>query len=256
MRIRVLGCSGGIGPGLRTTSLLLDDDVLIDAGTGVGELDLAEQSRIRRVFLTHSHLDHVCGLAFMADNLFDRIEAPISVHASDETLQVLRQHIFNWSVWPDFSVLPDEQSPLLKWRPLVAEESIDIGESRTLTAFRVLHTVPALGYAISSPRGCFAFSGDTYADDGLWRFLNRLPRLDQLMIELAFPNAEAALGHASKHFTPDLLGAELRKLDHHPRLYLTHAKPGFERVIERECRTALRGWDYVHLKRGDTIRIG
>ena len=33
MRIEVLGCSGGIGPGLRTTSLMLDGHSLIDAGT-------------------------------------------------------------------------------------------------------------------------------------------------------------------------------------------------------------------------------
>lgn len=256
MRIKVLGCSGGIGPGLRTTSLLLDDDTLIDAGTGVGELTLDEQSAVRRVFLTHAHLDHVCGLAFMADNLFDRIHEPIAVHAADETLQALRTHLFNWTLWPDFSVLPDESAPLLRWQALAAESVVDLGEQRRLTAFRVLHTIPALGYAISGARETFAFTGDCYADDGLWRFLNRLPRLDQLMIEVAFPNAEAALGHASKHFTPDLLGQELRKLDHRPRLYLTHAKPGFERVIERECRTALRGWDYVHLKRGDTIRVG
>ena len=34
MKLRVLGCSGGIG-GNRTTSFLLDHDVLIDAGTGL-----------------------------------------------------------------------------------------------------------------------------------------------------------------------------------------------------------------------------
>ena len=34
MKLRVLGCSGGIGGDLRTTSLLLDHDTLIDAGTG------------------------------------------------------------------------------------------------------------------------------------------------------------------------------------------------------------------------------
>ena len=36
MRLRILGCSGGIGGELRTTSMLLDDEVLIDPGTGVG----------------------------------------------------------------------------------------------------------------------------------------------------------------------------------------------------------------------------
>ena len=43
MKLRVLGCSGGIGGRhLRTTSLLVDNDILIDAGTGVGDVSLAE----------------------------------------------------------------------------------------------------------------------------------------------------------------------------------------------------------------------
>lgn len=255
MRIKVLGCSGGVGPGLRTTGLLLDEEILIDAGTGVGDLTLAQQTRIREVFLSHCHLDHVCGLAFLADNLFDHIEQPILVHATRETLQVLREHLFNWHLWPDFSQLPDAQRPLLRWQELAAEEVIELGEERRITAFRVRHTVPAVGYAIQTARSCLAFTGDTYADDGLWTFLNRLPRLDSLIIEVSFPDQEAALGYASKHLTPELLGRELRKLEHCPRLYLTHAKPGSESQIERQCKQALKGWQFELLKRGDTLSL-
>ncbi|MES0874076.1 3',5'-cyclic-nucleotide phosphodiesterase [Sinimarinibacterium thermocellulolyticum] len=253
MRIKVLGCSGGVGPGLRTTSLLVDDEFLIDAGTGVGDLTLAQQRRIRGVFLTHAHLDHVCGLAFMADNLFDLIDRPIAVYATAQTLAALREHIFNWTIWPDFSTLPNVDQPLLRWCDIGVGDTLALDDSRELTVFPVLHTVPAVGCAIAGRRGTFAFTGDTYADDRLWTALNALPRLDKLMIEIAFADEQAALGHASKHFTPSLLGSELHKLRHHPKLYLTHHKPGCEGSIERQCRSALRGWDYVHVKRGDVI---
>ena len=46
MKLRVLGCSGGIGARARTTSFLVDEDILIDAGTGVEDLsvdDIAQQ---------------------------------------------------------------------------------------------------------------------------------------------------------------------------------------------------------------------
>ena len=70
MRIRVLGCSGGIGAGSRTSALLIDDDVLIDAGTGIGDLALEDIDSIRHVFLTHAHLDHIAGLPMLVDRLF------------------------------------------------------------------------------------------------------------------------------------------------------------------------------------------
>src|SRR3546814_5041068 len=123
------------------------------------------------------HLDHVCGLAFMADNLFDLIDEPIAVHAGRETLQSLREHIFNWKIWPDFSVLPDESQPLLRWSELAMEEKIDLGGERTITPFRVLHTVPANGYAIEGRSGTLAFTGDTYRSEEHTSELQSLMRI-------------------------------------------------------------------------------
>jgi ribonuclease BN (tRNA processing enzyme) len=254
MRIKVLGCSGGVGPGLRTTSLLVDDQVLIDAGTGVGDLSLAQMARIGDVFLTHAHLDHVCGLAFMADNLFDLIERPVKVHATVDTLGTLRDHLFNWKLWPDFSKLPDEKNPLLTWHEVKIGTKYPFN-GHALHAFQVTHTVPAVGYVLESKAGTFAFTGDCTATDELWAALNALPRLDKLMIEVAFTNDDAELASISRHFTPRLLGAELPKLRHQPKLYLTHHKPGCEADIEKESRAALSGRDYVHLRRGDVISL-
>ena len=255
MRIKVLGCSGGVGPGLRTTSVLVDDELLIDAGTGVGDLALAQMRRIRHVVLSHSHLDHVCGLAFMADNLFDLIDAPIAVHATAATLGAVRKHIFNWTIWPDFSELPSAEQPLLRWCELPPGQTLELDHGRRLHSFEVLHTVPAVGIAVESPGGVFAFSGDTWANDNLWNALNALPRLDLLMIEIAFPDEQEELGAAAKHFTPSLLARELTKLRHRPQLLLTHHKPGVEGLIERQCAAVLAGWNYHHLESGEIFTL-
>ena len=255
MRIKILGCSGGVGPGLRTTSLLVDDELLIDAGTGVGDLALSQMRRIQHVVLTHAHLDHICGLAFMADNLFDLIDAPIQVHAAEATLKAVQEHIFNWKIWPDFSQLPTPENPLIRWQPMSPNSKIDIGAGRSVHSFEVLHTVPAVGIAVECNTGVFAFSGDTYATDKLWTALNALPRLDLLMIEIAFPDEEAVLAGVSKHFTPALLGQELAKLKHRPQLLLTHHKPGTEGLIHRQCMTALKGWNYHHLEAGEIFTL-
>lgn len=250
MQMTVLGCSGGIGPGLRTTSLLLGDAILIDAGTGVGELSLAEQRCLRQVFLTHAHLDHVCGLAFLADNLLDEIEAPLTVSARPEVIETLRTHLFNWQLWPDFAALPNAEQPLIRWQPMAPGTEVELDQGLRLRSFSVLHTVPAVGYAIEGPAGVIAFTGDTTDCPELWAALNALPQLDRLIIEIAFADEEAALGVVSRHFTPARLGDALARLRHRPELLLTHHKPGEEARIEAQCATALAGWRYQHLSRG------
>ena len=98
MRLRVLGCSGGIGGNLRTTSFLLDQDVLIDAGTGVTELSLTELALVDHVFVTHSHLDHVACIPFMVDSVGFMRDRPLTDYATEETLDILRQHIFQLKI--------------------------------------------------------------------------------------------------------------------------------------------------------------
>ena len=255
MQIKVLGCSGGVGPGLRTTTLLVDGEILVDAGTGVGDLTLGQMRRIGRVFLTHSHLDHVCGLAFMADNLFDEIQRPIQVMAPGETLRILRRHLFNWKLWPDFSRLPDKDAPVLSFRSIRKGRRLKLGDDRFIQAFEVNHTVPAVGYVLSTRDKVFAFTGDTGSCPGLWQFLNELERLDYLMIDVAFPDEERELGRISGHYTPDVLGAELEQLRHRPELLLTHHKPGSAQVMEAQCNISLKAFRHRHLKRGDVFDI-
>lgn len=253
MRIEVLGCSGGVGPGLRTTTLRLGETALLDAGTGVGDLSLAAMTALRDVFLTHAHLDHVAGLAFLADNLHDRIAQPLRVHAPAETLAALREHLFNWTLWPDFTQLPSVEQPTLQWRPL--GEPVQVGAAR-ITPLPVLHTVPATGYVVEGPAATLAFSGDTWSHAPMWEALAALPRLDHLVVEVAFGDEAAGLGELSRHYTPSLLASDLAQLGaRRPKLWLSHHKPGSEAEIERQCRALLDGWDYSHLRRGDIIEI-
>jgi phosphoribosyl 1,2-cyclic phosphodiesterase len=104
MKIKVLGCSGGIGGNLRTTTLLVDDDILIDAGTGVSDLSIEQLCAIDHIFVTHSHLDHVTSIPFLVDTVIGMRGKHITLHATRETWQILKDHIFNWKIWPDFSV--------------------------------------------------------------------------------------------------------------------------------------------------------
>lgn len=254
MRVKVLGCSGGIGAGLRTTSLLVDDDVLIDAGTGVGDLSIAELRRIRHVVLTHSHLDHVACLPLLIDTIFDVLNEPLSIHGRVETLDALKSHVFNWVIWPDFSVLPNVRHPSMCYRPLAPGGVLELG-GRRLRMVEVNHTVPGVGYILDAGDEVLAFSGDTAANDSFWTALNALPRLDTLIVETAFANANRELAWLARHYCPETLAQDLKKLRHEPEIFITHLKPGAEAVIMAEVREALPGRAVSALEPGQLIEL-
>lgn len=234
MRVRILGCSGGIGgQELRTTSLLADHDILIDAGTGVGILDLEELALIDHVFLTHSHLDHIACLPFIPDTVGDLRSKPLTIYSTQKTQDILKAHIFNWLIWPDFTEIPNRDNPFMRFQVLELGESVTI-DGRTITALPASHTVPAVGYQVDSGKASLVFTGDTTTNDELWEVVNKIPNLGHLIIETAFTNSEEALAKLSKHLSPDLLIAELDKLQGQPLVYITHLKPGKDTVIADE----------------------
>lgn len=233
MKLKILGCSGGIGGNNRTTSMLLDDDVLIDAGTGVGDLGLAELCLIDHVFVTHSHLDHVASIPLMVDSVGFMRNKPLTVHAAEATLEILREHMFNWKIWPDFTQIPDARQPLMRYQPIEVGETVDL-DGRKITALPANHVVPAVGFHIDSGAASLVFSGDTTTNDALWEVVNRITNLRYLIIETAFPNVEKELALLSKHLCPSLLAEELLKLKRDAEIFITHLKPGEAELTMQE----------------------
>lgn len=226
MEIRVLGCSGGIG-GLeqRTTALAVDDDILVDCGTGVALLSVEELMRIDHIFLTHAHLDHIAFLPFIVDSVGDYRRAPITVHGAPETLRILRSHVFNWLIWPDFSAIPDRSRPLIRFNEIHVGEVRELG-GRRITALPALHAVPAIGYQFQGSDGSLVFTGDTTVSTNLNAALNAIDDLRYLIIETAFPNRQHDLALAARHLCPQMLFSVLDRLTGSPEVFVTHLKPG------------------------------
>ncbi|WP_428826913.1 3',5'-cyclic-nucleotide phosphodiesterase [Azonexus sp. IMCC34842] len=239
MKLRVLGCSGGIGGRhLRTTSLLVDHDILIDAGTGVADLSIGELAVIDHVFLTHSHLDHIASLPLMIDTVADRRNTPLTVYGSAAVLDILRRHIFNWAIWPDFAEVPNADTPLMRYQAIELGQVITL-DGRRITALPAEHTVPAVGYHLDSGAASLVFSGDTGICDPFWHAVNRIANLKHLIIECAFSNREQRLAELSKHLCPDMLAAELQKLERACDIHITHLKPGQIELTMEEIERCL-----------------
>lgn len=237
MKIRVLGCSGAIAKGCRTTSFLIDEQLLVDAGTGVGDLSLADMAKIDDVLLTHAHLDHVAALPLMLDAVAASRQQPVRVHALPETIQALKAHIFNNTIWPDFSVIPTPERPFLVFKPLA------VGDVRRLAGKRIevlpaAHTVPAVAYAVtedSAPPNYWVFSGDTGHNPAFWQRINAMP-VGMLVIETAFSERESALAELSLHLCPSTLARQLDMMppDADYPVLITHTKPAETELIMAE----------------------
>ncbi|MDR0775729.1 MAG: 3',5'-cyclic-nucleotide phosphodiesterase [Azonexus sp.] len=239
MKLRVLGCSGGIGgESRRTTALLVDHDVLIDAGTGVVDLTIPDMALIDHVFLTHCHLDHIAALPLLVDTVADRRQTPLTVYGTAPVLALLRRHIFNWEIWPDLSQLPSAEQPFLRYQAIEPGVPVSLG-ARSFTALPVDHHVPAVGYRLDSGRASLVFSGDTGPCDAFWQAVNAVDNLRHLIIECAFPNRDERLATLSRHLCPSLLAAELRKLERCCAIHIAHLKPGQSALTMAEIAPCL-----------------
>lgn len=229
MIFHVLGCSGAIAAGCRTTAFLLDEEILIDAGTGVGDMALDALARIEHILISHSHLDHVLSIGLLADSVMRHRQAagrgPIQVHALPETLAALRQHIFNGVIWPDFTRLPSAEHPVLEFVPFAIGDVLELRHKR-IEVLSASHTVPAVGFAVEGADSAWwVYTGDTGPNPALWTRL-RTMKVAHLVIETAFSDEERQLAYISRHLCPAALGRELAQLSGSVDVHITHIKPG------------------------------
>ena len=262
MLIRVLGCSGAIAAGCRTTAFLLGDDVLVDAGTGVGDLTLQELARIDHILISHSHLDHVLAIGLLADSVIRPREAagrpPVQVHALAPTLAALRTHIFNGVIWPDFTRLPNAEHPVLRLVPIEIGQRLLLGGT-TIEVLSARHTVPACGFAAEGRDGWWVYTGDTGPNPALWKRLQDM-KVAHLVIETAFSDVERPLAQISRHLCPSTLGHELAQLagtlNGGADVHITHIKPGETEAVMAEVGR-LGSTHRIHtLQAGQVMRLG
>jgi cAMP phosphodiesterase len=249
MRLQILGCGGGIGGREQlTTCMMLDHDILIDAGTGVSTLDVDSLAKIDHVFISHSHLDHVTGLALLLDAVMGRRSSPVTVHASEKVIATLKQHMFNWLLWPDFAEIPDAANPILRWAPMQPKSTIELN-GRFITSHPVNHTVDAVGYWVHNNQRGFLFTGDLSTTPALWSAFANESKLEKVIVDCSFPNAELELANVSKHYCPQTLISDIQGMAQSVQFLIYHLKPGQEEQIMEELQREGSGRVFRALQR-------
>ena len=230
MILRVLGCSGGEAEGDRLTGFLVNGAVALDAGSLTQALTIPEQVRVRHIFLSHSHLDHICTLPFYTKNVFGHVGTPVEIHALPETLAALRRHLFNDEIWPDFSVIPHPDAPVIRYSEIEPGRTYEV-EGLKITPIPVNHLVPTVGFLVEDDHSGFLFTSDTAETDAVYGAANSAEHLDLFITEASFPNEQGALAESSRHLTPAKLGRELRKLKRDVPVAVYHLTPGERSVM-------------------------
>ncbi len=234
MRIRVLGSSGAEFPNFNLPAFLIDDSLLLDAGTIGAVLDENAQWKIKHILLTHAHLDHIRGIPFLADNIIIKNKRHrVTVIGISPVLKSLKSHLLNDKVWPDFTSIPNIANSVLRLKSIKVGKTIRVGDYK-VTAYRVNHSVSAVGYIIESKEGKrLLYTGDTGPTEAIWKE-TKIP-VDCVIVEVSMPNSMRDMAVKTGHLTPQLLMEEIKKMRHIPRrILVTHPKPQYLKRIKTE----------------------
>jgi cAMP phosphodiesterase len=252
MKIQMLPSAAGGGLHQFLTTFLVNDRVAIDAGCLGFHGDPKDQVRVRHVFLTHSHADHVCSLPLFVNHVTDCGAPPVTLYGSAPTLESVRNDIFNGRTWPTLDRFSCDGVPLVRLEVLTAGRSVTV-DGLSVTAVPVDHVIGTLGYIVDDSRSAVAISSDSRATEEIWREASRLPHLKAAFIGVAFPNARSELAEIAGHMTPAAFEREVAKLPPHVRIVAIHMKPIYHQQIEDELRgmglrnvvAGVAGHDYV-----------
>ncbi len=225
--IRVLGAYGTKLKGFGTTSILLNDKHILDAGNILETLE-EFSVELDTIWLSHSHLDHIGDIAYVLDDYYPQLKTPLRIAGRKETIEALKNHFFNDSIWPDFSKIPltNGDGMCIEYKAIEMGEVYTIGENETIEPFETDHTVESCGYIYSQNGRGIMITSDTYKIDNAIERLNKDDSIKAFMVECSFPSELEGLAKLSKHLTPKLLFEKLEKLKRTDlKVYINHIKP-------------------------------
>jgi cAMP phosphodiesterase len=180
-------------------------------------------------------LDHIKSIPFLADNIILRNKAhSFTIFGIKETLDSLRENLLNDRIWPDFTKISAAIEPVIKLRNISAGRPLSVG-GYNITAYKVNHTVPAVGYVIKDAKGSrLLYTGDTGPTSDIWKTSGRI---NAVIAEISFPNSMESLAMKTGHLTSGLLKLELEKIKDMPdKIYITHPKPQYIMQIRNEIK--------------------
>lgn len=252
MQVKIIGGHGGVTRNYHATSYLIDDSLLIDAGSVAAGLDIQDQLKIDHILISHAHLDHTKDLAFICDNCFGLKGKPFEVYSHKTVHNAIKTHLFNDTIWPDFSVLPTKENPTIKFNHLEDEKELILGEYKVVPV-HVKHPGDAFGFIIEKGDVAILFTQDTAATDRIWEVGKKYSNLKAIFTEVSFPNHLQAVADLSDHHSPNTMKEEVKKMPEGVPIYLGHLKPNYQEQLIQEITDL--GEPRLHIMYADDVRF-
>lgn len=205
MNIRFLGAHNSESKDVRPACLLIDDVLAIDAGGLTSSLTFSEQLAIQALLVTHHHYDHIKDIPMMGMTFYIN-KSKINIYSIQSVHEAL-EYLFKYpgKFYTNFLGHP-LKDPTIKFTTIEPLKPFSINEYKIL-AVPMKHSVPSVGYQITSPQGkSFFYSGDT--GNGLqdcWQHISP----DLLVVEVTAADEYINSAREIKHLTPALLKEEM-----------------------------------------------
>jgi cAMP phosphodiesterase len=237
MKVKILGCSGSETIGHMPPGFLVNDVMMLDAGTITAALSIEAQSNITDILISHTHLDHIKSLMFLADNIIGRIKKPVNIRAIPAVIDAIKKHLMNDIIWPDFTKIPNAQNPVLTYKPMAIGATVSIAGLKVKT-IPMNHPVPSVGFIVNDGKSSLLYSADTGPNEGLWKEAAEVKNLKAIIVDTSFPNSLDMIAHLSGHFTPGQLHDDLTraKIGNDVPIYVYHVKPVHKRKVLSELK--------------------
>ncbi len=258
MKVKILGCSGSETIGHMPPGFLVNDVLMLDAGTITAALSIEAQSKITDVLISHTHLDHIKSILFLADNVIGQIKKSVNIRAIPEVIDAIQKHLMNNIIWPDFTSIPlvkNPKNPVLTYAPMPVNETITVAGLK-VRAIPMNHPVPAVGFLVSDAKSSILYTADTGPNESIWREASNAKNLKAIIVDTSFPDEFEKLANDSGHFTPIQLHRDLEKAEMNSNvpIYVYHVKPAYQTRVLRNLR-ALGRKNVKILQEGKTYRF-
>lgn len=255
MEVKIIGAHGGVTKNYNATSYLIDDVLLIDAGSVASGLDIQDQLKINHILISHAHLDHTKDLAFICDNCFGLRKKPFEVFCHDSVYKSVKKHIFNEVIWPDFSILPSKENPTINFNCIESEKQLTLGDYKVMPVHvnhPVLENNQSMGFIVEKDDVAILFTQDTMATDRIWEVSKKYTNLKAIFTEVSFPNRLSNIADISFHHSPKSIKEELKKMPKDIPIYLGHLKPNYQEELIQEITDL--GESRLHIMYADDVR--